>query len=38
MFEEDYDANGAREYIKPASTSRKKVVQCDLEGNLIYKG
>lgn len=37
MFEEDYDANGAREYIKPASTSRKKVVQCDLEGNLIAR-
>lgn len=37
MFEEDYDANGSREYIKPASTSRKKVVQCDLEGNLIAR-
>lgn len=37
MLEEDYDANGAREYIKPASTSRKKVVQCDLEGNLIAR-
>lgn len=37
MFEEDYDANGSRKYIKPASTSRKKVVQCDLEGNLIAR-
>ena len=37
MFEEDYDTNGAREYIKPASTSRKKVVQCDLKGNLIAR-
>lgn len=37
MFEDEYEHLGAREYIKPNSKCRKKVVQCDLNGNLIAR-
>lgn len=35
MFEDDYIKNGASPYVKPESKSRRKVVQCDLSGNMI---
>lgn len=35
MFEDEYNKYGPRKYIKPKSTSRKRVVQCDLSGNKI---
>lgn len=35
MFEDDYLKNGARVYEKPVPKNKKKVVQCDLDGNKI---
>lgn len=35
MFEDDYLENGIKKYIKPCSTSMRKVIQCDLCGNFI---
>lgn len=37
MHEDDYLKNGPKKYNKPKSTSRKKIVQCDLNGNFISK-
>ena len=37
MFEDEYKTNGAKEYTKPLSTNRKRIVQCDLNGNLISR-
>ena len=35
MFEDDYLENGARIYKKPVPKNKKKVIQCDLNGNKI---
>lgn len=37
MFENDYKENGAKQYVKPESSSKRKVVQCDLDGNFISR-
>ena len=37
MFEDDYKENGAKQYIKPESSSKRKVIQCDLDGNFISR-
>lgn len=37
MFEDEYKVYGAKKYFKPKSTCRRKVVQCDLNGNLIAR-
>lgn len=37
MFEDEYLEKGARVYSKPASQSRKSIVQCDTEGNLVRR-
>lgn len=37
MYEEDYLKNGARLYEKPESKGMKKIIQCDLQGNLIKR-
>lgn len=37
MFEDEYNSNGAKKYIKPVSANKRKVVQCDLNGNLIAR-
>lgn len=37
MFEDEYKAIGAKKYIKPACINRRKVIQCDLNGNLIAR-
>ena len=35
MYEDDYLKNGAKTYKKPVSVSRKKIIQCDLNGKFI---
>lgn len=35
MFEDDYRLKGARKYEVPVSTSRKRIVQCDMKGKYI---
>lgn len=35
MFEDDYKRLGAKVYKKPESTSVKKIIQCDMDGNFI---
>lgn len=35
MYKSDYEKYGARKYIKPVSTKRKKIIQYDLSGNKI---
>lgn len=37
MFENDYKENGAKQYVKPESSSKRKVIQCDLDGNFISR-
>lgn len=37
MFEDDYKINGPKQYAKPESSSKRKVVQCDLDGNFISR-
>lgn len=35
MFEDDYKKNGAKKYIKPESTCKKSIIQCDKQGVFI---
>lgn len=37
MFENDYKKFGTKTYIKPEPNRMKKIVQCDLNGNLIER-
>ena len=37
MFEDDYKKFGAKKYQKPEQGGMKKIVQCDLSGNLIAR-
>lgn len=37
MFEDDYKKFGAKKYQKPEPSGMKKIVQCDLSGNLIAR-
>lgn len=35
MFEDEYLEYGPKEYRKPESTSMRKIIQCDMDGNYI---
>lgn len=37
MFEDEYLKKGAKKYQKPESSSKKSIIQCDLNGNYIKK-
>lgn len=37
MDEDEYLKNGPKKYNRPKSSSRKKIIQCDLNGNFIAK-
>jgi len=37
MFEDDYQQNGPRKYVKPKAANKRPIVQCDLSGNLIKR-
>lgn len=37
MFEDEYESNGAKAYIKPEPNGMRSIIQCDMEGNFIQK-
>lgn len=37
MYEDDYLEHGAKPYVKPVSSKRKAIIQCDLQGQFIEK-
>ena len=37
MYESDYLNEGARQYTPPVSTSKKKIIQCDMDGHFLMK-
>ena len=37
MFEDEYESNGAKAYIKPKPNGMRSIIQCDMEGNFIQK-
>lgn len=37
MFEDEYEKNGAKKYIKPQSKNKRTIIQCDINGNFIQK-